>query len=35
VQPADVQALVRGALTGAPEGQWERYLGVVLDGLRA
>lgn len=35
VKPADVQALVRSALTSAPEGQWERYLDVVLDGLRA
>lgn len=35
VRPSDVQALVRSALTSAPEGQWERYLAVVLDGLRA
>ena len=35
VEPADVQLLVRSALTSAPPGQWRRYLGVVLDGLRA
>jgi AcrR family transcriptional regulator len=35
VEPADVQLLVRSALTSAPEGQWRRYLDVVLDGLRA
>ena len=35
VKPADVQALVRSALTSAPPGQWRRYLDVVLDGLRA
>jgi AcrR family transcriptional regulator len=35
VEPADVQSLVRGALVGAPAGQWARYLDVVLDGLRA
>jgi AcrR family transcriptional regulator len=35
VKPADVQLLVRAALIGAPEGQWRRYLTVVLDGLRA
>jgi AcrR family transcriptional regulator len=35
VKPADVQALVRSALTSAPSGQWRRYLDVVLDGLRA
>jgi AcrR family transcriptional regulator len=35
VKPADVQALVRSALTSAPAGEWQRYLGVVLDGLRA
>jgi AcrR family transcriptional regulator len=35
VEPADVQALVRSALTSAPPGQWRRYLDVVLDGLRA
>jgi hypothetical protein len=34
VKPADVQLLVRSALTSAPPGQWRRYLGVVLDGLR-
>jgi hypothetical protein len=34
VRPADVQLLVRSALTSAPEGQWRRYLDVVLDGLR-
>jgi len=35
VKPADVQLLVRSALTSAPAGQWRRYLDVVLDGLRA
>jgi AcrR family transcriptional regulator len=35
VKPADVQGLIRSALVGAPEGQWRRYLDVVLDGLRA
>ena len=35
VKPADVQLLVRSALTSAPPGQWPRYLAVVLDGLRA
>ena len=35
VEPADVQLLVRSALTSAPPGQWRRYLEVVLDGLRA
>ncbi|MDX6481551.1 MAG: hypothetical protein QOG85_2061 [Gaiellaceae bacterium] len=35
VKPADVQGLVRSALTGAPAGEWRRYLEVVLDGLRA
>ena len=35
VKPADVQRLVRSALTSAPPGQWKRYLGIVLDGLRA
>ena|SRR5215471_5813742 len=34
VRPADVMLLVRSALTTAPEGQWQRYLEVVLDGLR-
>ncbi len=35
VKPADVQLLVRSALTSAPPGQWRRFLDVVLDGLRA
>jgi AcrR family transcriptional regulator len=35
VQAEDVRVLVRSALTNAPAGQWRRYLGVVLDGLRA
>ena len=35
IEPADVQLLVRSALTSAPEGQWRRYLDVILDGLRA
>jgi AcrR family transcriptional regulator len=34
VKPADVQLLVRAALTTAPDGEWRRYLDVVLDGLR-
>jgi AcrR family transcriptional regulator len=34
VKPADVQLLVRSALTSAPDGLWQRYLDVVLDGLR-
>lgn len=35
VKAEDVRLLVRSALTNAPEGQWRRYLDVVLDGLRA
>ena len=35
VKPEDVRVLVRSALTGAPEGQWQRHLDVVLDCLRA
>ena len=35
VKAEDVRVLVRSALTNAPTGQWRRYLGVVLDGLRA
>lgn len=35
VKAMDVKLLVRSALTGAPAGQWRRYLEVVLDGLRA
>lgn len=35
VKPADVTALVRSALMAAPDRQWRRYVGVVLDGLRA
>ena len=35
VKPADVQLLVRSALTSAPPGHWRRYVDVVLDGLRA
>jgi AcrR family transcriptional regulator len=35
VKPADVQLLVRSALTTAPDGEWRRYLEVILDGLRA
>lgn len=34
VQAADVGPLIRAALLAAPEGQWRRYLDVVLDGLR-
>lgn len=35
VDPSDVSSLLRAALLAAPPGQWERYLDVVLDGLRA
>jgi AcrR family transcriptional regulator len=35
VKAEDVRLLVRSALTNAPEGQWRRYLDVVLSGLRA
>jgi AcrR family transcriptional regulator len=35
LQPTDVQLLIRSALIAAPEGEWRRYLAVVLDGLRA
>jgi hypothetical protein len=35
VKAEDVRGLVRSALTNAPAGYWRRYLGVVLDGLRA
>jgi AcrR family transcriptional regulator len=31
----DVPALVGAAIRVAPQGQWRRYVGVVLDGLRA
>ena len=34
VKPAEVGPFIRDALTAAPEGQWRRYLDVVLDGLR-
>jgi AcrR family transcriptional regulator len=34
IKPEDVPMLVRGALASAPPGQWRRYVGVVLDGLR-
>jgi AcrR family transcriptional regulator len=34
LKPADVQLLIRSALIAAPAGEWRRYLGVVLDGLR-
>ena len=34
VKAEDVRVLVRSSLTNAPAGQWRRYLGVVLDGLR-
>jgi hypothetical protein len=34
VKAEDVRVLVRSTLTNAPAGQWRRYLGVVLDGLR-
>jgi hypothetical protein len=35
VKAEDVRVLMRATLTNAPAGQWRRYLGVVLDGLRA
>ena len=35
ITPEDVRVLVRSTLTGAPDGQWQRHLEVVLDGLRA
>jgi AcrR family transcriptional regulator len=35
IEPSDVAPLIRAALIAAPEGQWRRYLDVVLDGLRA
>jgi len=35
VKPAQVGPFIRDALTAAPEGEWRRYLEVVLDGLRA
>jgi AcrR family transcriptional regulator len=35
LQPAEVGPLIRAALLAAPEGQWPRYLDVVLAGLRA
>jgi AcrR family transcriptional regulator len=35
LQPEEVGPLVRAALMAAPPGQWQRYLAVVLDGLRA
>jgi AcrR family transcriptional regulator len=35
VAPSDVSPLLRAALLASPPGQWQRYLGVVLDGLRA
>ncbi|HUZ15515.1 MAG TPA: helix-turn-helix domain-containing protein [Gaiellaceae bacterium] len=35
VKPSQVAPFIRDALTAAPEGEWRRYLEVVLDGLRA
>jgi AcrR family transcriptional regulator len=35
LRPDEVGPLIRAALLAAPPGQWRRYLGVVLDGLRA
>jgi AcrR family transcriptional regulator len=35
IEPDEVGPLIRAALLAAPEGQWRRYLAVVLDGLRA
>jgi AcrR family transcriptional regulator len=35
LKPAEVGPLIRAALLAAPDGQWRRYLDVVLDGLRA
>jgi AcrR family transcriptional regulator len=34
LRPADVKSLIQSVLNSAPEKQWRRYLGVVLDGLR-
>jgi AcrR family transcriptional regulator len=34
IKPEDVPLLIRGALLSAPPGQWQRYLDVILDGLR-
>lgn len=34
LKPADIQRLIRSALTAAPTDQWRPYLSVVLDGLR-
>jgi AcrR family transcriptional regulator len=34
VAPADVQALIGGAMRAAPPEQWRLYVGVVLNGLR-
>lgn len=35
IRPADVGPLIRAALLAGPEGDWRRYLDVVLDGLRS
>ena len=35
LKPAQVGPFIRDTLTAAPEGEWRRYLEVVLDGLRA
>jgi len=35
IKPSDVSPLFRAALLAAPEGEWRRYLDIVLDGLRA
>jgi AcrR family transcriptional regulator len=34
LEPAEVGPFVRATLLAAPPGQWQRYLDVVLDGLR-
>jgi AcrR family transcriptional regulator len=34
IGPADVPVLIKSAMQAAPRGDWERYLSVVLDGLR-
>jgi AcrR family transcriptional regulator len=35
VEPHDVPSLVRAAIRAAPDGEWRRFVEVVLDGLRA
>ena len=35
LKPVEVKRLVQSVLATAPQQHWRRYLGVVLDGLRA